>query len=278
MPNPICQTCGTQYPEMPHPPDLCPICLDERQWVRWEGQAWTTREELGQAHWTRIKKEGDGVYGIGTEPGFAIGQRPLLIQRGEGNILWDCMSFFDEAALEAIGRLGGLKAIAISHPHFFSSMVDWSEAFGGIPIYLHEAHRRHVVRPSSRIRYWSGDRFSLGEDLTLLRVGGHYRGSTVLHWAKACGGKGALFPGDSIRVANDRDWLCFMYSYVNFIPLSPARVQAIGEILEPYPFERLYGYWFDHNVMSGAKEKLRQSIDRYCRFIFENPPETDVLP
>ena len=278
MPSFICQTCGTQYPESPHPPESCPICLDERQWVRWEGQAWTTRDELALTHTIRIQQEDQTVYGIGTEPGFAIAQRPLLLQRKEGNLLWDCMSFLDEGALERIRDLGGLTAIAISHPHFFSSMVDWSEAFGGIPIYLHEAHRKHVVRPSSRIRYWSGDRYSLADDLTLLRVGGHFTGSTVLHWSKAAEGKGGLFPGDSIRVANDRNWLCFMYSYVNFIPLSPSRVEAIGDILEPYPFDRLYGYWFDHNVMSGAKEKLRKSVKRYCRHIYTETPEADALP
>jgi len=222
---------------------------------------------MSQTHHTKIKKEDENVYGIGTEPGFAIAQRPLLIVREEGNILWDCMSFIDDDAIDAIQQLGGVQAIAISHPHFFSSMVDWSDAFGGIPIHLHEAHRKHVVQPASQIQYWSGDQHALAPDLTLIRVGGHYTGSSVLHWSHAADGKGALFPGDSIRVANDRDWLCFMYSYVNFIPLSEKRVRAIGQAVEPYAFERLYGYWFDHNVMAGAKKKLQKSIERYCAYL-----------
>lgn len=270
MPKFICTTCGTQYPESQIPPQDCSICLDERQWVRWEGQDWTTREEMARTHRTRVVREDANVYGIGTDPGFAIAQRPLLLQRAGGNILWDCMSYFDKAAVEAIRELGGLTAIAISHPHFFSSMADWSEAFGNIPIYLHEAHRKHVVQPVPQIRYWSGNWHQLAEDLTLVRVGGHYTGSTVMHWSEAADGSGALFPGDSIRVANDRDWLCFMYSYVNFIPLSANRVRAIGKAVEPYPFERIYGYWFHHNVMSGAKARLEASIDRYCRFLKED--------
>jgi len=265
----ICVTCGTQYPPSEKSPESCPICLDERQWVRWEGQAWTTREELAKNHVIRIKEEDERVYGIGAEPGFAIAQRPLLLQHPEGNILWDCMSCLDASTIEAIRYLGGLSAIAISHPHFFSSMIDWSEAFGGIPIHLHAAHEKHVVRPSSLIRYWEGDTYQLTHDITLIRVGGHYTGSTVLHWSEAAGGKGALCPGDSIRVANDRDWLCFMYSYVNFIPLSESRVRAIAAAVEPYPFERIYGYWFDHNVMTHAKEKLHQSVERYAAFLKE---------
>lgn len=270
MPKYICVTCGTQYPESENPPPECPICLDDRQWVRWEGQAWTTREQMAATHRTKVIQEDEHVYGIGTEPGFAIAQRPLLIQRPEGNILWDCMSYFDDAAVQAIHELGGLTAIAISHPHFFSSMIDWSAAFDGIPIYLHEAHRRHVVRPATQIRFWGGNWHQLAEDLTLVRVGGHYTGSTVLHWSEAAGGKGALFPGDSIRVANDRDWLCFMYSYVNFIPLSAGKVRAIGKAVDPFAFDRIYGYWFHHNVMAGAKGKLHTSIDRYCRFLEED--------
>jgi hypothetical protein len=231
---------------------------------------------MATEHTIRVKKEDEHVYGIGTEPGFAIAQRPLLILRESGNVLWDCMSYLDEAGIEAINELGGISMIAISHPHFFSSMIDWSEAFGNIPIFLHEAHRKHVVRPSPTIHYWTGDSFEWAEDLTLIRVGGHYTGSTALHWKGAAAGKGALFPGDSIRVANDREWLCFMYSYVNFIPLSAARVRAIGDAVAPYPFERLYGYWFDHNVMSSAKEKLEKSVARYCAFL-EDPQPNETL-
>ncbi len=36
---PICRTCGVQYAA---PRADCPICLDERQYVGWEGQRWTT--------------------------------------------------------------------------------------------------------------------------------------------------------------------------------------------------------------------------------------------
>lgn len=264
-----CTTCGTQYPESPEPPADCAICLDERQWVRWQGQEWTTPEKLAETRHIRFRREDDGIWGIGTEPMFAIGQRPLLIQRPEGNILWDCMSFIDDEAVALINELGGVSAIAISHPHFFSAMADWSRAFGDVPIHLHADHEKYVVQGCPAIEYWEGDTKTLADDLTLIRVGGHYTGSTVLHAAHVAGGRGGLFPGDSIRVANDRDWLCFMYSYVNFIPLSAGKVEAIWNAVEPFAFDRLYGYWFEHNVMSGAKEKLRKSVDRYIAFLQE---------
>ena len=42
----ICRTCGTQFPPAEHPPRNCPICEDERQYVGWQGQQWTTLQAL----------------------------------------------------------------------------------------------------------------------------------------------------------------------------------------------------------------------------------------
>ena len=42
MENFICVQCGTQFDETAEPPPSCPICEDERQFVRHAGQEWTT--------------------------------------------------------------------------------------------------------------------------------------------------------------------------------------------------------------------------------------------
>jgi hypothetical protein len=131
---PICLQCGVQYDQ---PRDHCPICEDERQYVRWRGQAWTTLEELRGGYRNRIEQEGPGLWGIGTEPSFAIGQRALLVQASGRNVLWDCITLLDDETAAAVERLGGLAAIAISHPHFYGTMVEWSRAFGDAPIFVH---------------------------------------------------------------------------------------------------------------------------------------------
>jgi hypothetical protein len=60
---PICVTCRVQYPA---PREDCPICLDERQYVGWDGQRWTGLGELAAAgHRGWIKEEGPGVLGVG---------------------------------------------------------------------------------------------------------------------------------------------------------------------------------------------------------------------
>ena len=55
----------------------------------------------------------------------------MLIQSPGGNVLWDCISLIDDATIEAVRSLGGLATIAISHPHCYSGMVEWSRAFAG---------------------------------------------------------------------------------------------------------------------------------------------------
>src|SRR3972149_3352879 len=107
MPNFFCVPCGAQFAEPPAPPDRCPICDDERQYVGWKGQQWITPEELKAAHHNIVREEEPGLTGIGAEPDFAISQRALLVQAPTGNVLWDCTSLIDEAAVQAVRERGG---------------------------------------------------------------------------------------------------------------------------------------------------------------------------
>ena len=183
MPNYSCITCGIQFAATNEPPDHCPICEDERQYVNPNGQQWTTSEELRRDHHNEFKPKEPGLIGIGTRPHFAIGQRALLVQTPEGNVLWDAPHMIDEASIEEMQKMGGHSAIAISHPHFYRAMVDWSQAFGNVPIYIHAADREWVMRPDPAIVFWESETYSLGEGLTLVNCGGHFEGSSVLHWA-----------------------------------------------------------------------------------------------
>ena len=264
MKNWICETCGTQFDAAAAPPAHCPICEDERQYVGWNGQRWTTLEDLRRDHSNRIEDDA-GVIGIGTVPGFAISQRALLLQTAAGNVLWDCITLLDDATRAEVARLGGIDAIAISHPHFYSGMVEWSHAFGGVPIYLHEADREWVMRRDESIVHWSGESREILPGVTLLRLGGHFPGGTVLHWADGADGAGALFVGDIIAVVQDRRSVSFMYSFPNLIPLPAAEVQRIAAAVEPYAFERVYGGWWGLNVLQDAKAAVRRSADRYQR-------------
>ena len=268
----ICMTCGTQYPTSSEPPRNCPICQDERQYVGPQGQKWSLLDELQKTHRNVLFKEGEGLWGIHTEPNFAIGQRALLLQRLDGGVLWDCLSLIDANTVELVKALGGLSAIAIFHPQYYTSMVEWSRAFGGIPIYLHETDREWVQHQDSSIVFWKGETHRLNDDLTLIRVGGHFRGFQVLHWTSGEGGSGALMTGDMPQVCPDRRYVSFMYSYPNFIPVDGATVREIVRKLEPYRFAKLYGAWPKFVVEGDPKVALRRSAERYLRAIGDLRP------
>jgi glyoxylase-like metal-dependent hydrolase (beta-lactamase superfamily II) len=266
MPHFICLTCGTQYPESENPPEHCPICEDERQYIGHNGQEWTSLEALQQTHKNVFKEEEAGLMGIGTEPRFAIGQRGLLVQAPEGNILWDCITLIDDETIDRVKELGGISKIAISHPHYYSSMIEWSKAFDA-PIYLHEAERQWIMRPDSAVQFWQGETLELGAGLTLIRCGGHYEGAQVLHWEQGAGGKGVLLTGDIVNVVSDRRYVSFMYSFPNLIPLSANAIRRIQAALEPFAYDRIYSAWFGTVLKENAKDGVNYSAERYIKAI-----------
>jgi len=254
----VCATCGTQFPESDRPPAECPICLDPRQYVGHGGQRWTTMEELGREHRNRVEEAEPGLTGIGTEPTFAIGQRALLVD----GLLWDCITLLDEPTAAAVDRAGGIETIAISHPHYYSAMVEWAERFDA-RILLHEADRAHVMRPSARIELWSGERLPVSDRLELVRLGGHFAGGAVCLWRDGAGGRGAMLSGDIVQVVADRSWVSFMYSYPNLIPLPAGEIRRIRGLVERLAFDRLYGAWWPAIVDGDARAKVLRSADRY---------------
>lgn len=262
----ICSTCGTQYLESAQPPADCLICEDERQYVGLRGQQWTTLAALQEDHHNVIRTVEPGLIGIGTSPSFAIGQRALLVQTPGGNVLWDCITLLDEMTITTVMALGGISAIAISHPHYYSSMVEWSRAFDA-PIYLHAADRKWVMRPDPAVIFWEGETQSLAGNLTLIRCGGHFPGGTVLHWPKGAEGRGALLSGDIINVVQDRRYVSFMYSFPNLIPLSPAAVRRVVVAVEPFAYDRIYSAWWEKVTFSDAKNAVHRSADRYISAI-----------
>jgi hypothetical protein len=261
----MCRQCGAQYAASDVPPKSCPICEDERQYVRWAGQAWTTLEELGRDHKVIIKDE-DGVVSIGIEPHFGIGQRALLGETPDGNLLWDCVSLVNDETVAALEARGGLKAIALSHPHYYSVIVEWSRAFGGIPIHIHADDRKWVTRPDPAIVFWDGETNSILPDLTLIRCGGHFEGGTVCHW-KRRGKPNVLLAGDILQVVMDRKHVSFMYSYPNTWPLNARAIKRIAKALEPYDYGQVYSAFWNMRILEDGKGAVARSVERYLKAI-----------
>jgi hypothetical protein len=262
----ICTACGTQYAPTDAPPPQCIICEEERQYVPPSGQSWITRERLAARSANSFRQHEEGLIGIGTLPTFAIGQRAILVITPAGNVLWDCISLLDDATIALITGLGGLKAMAISHPHFYTTMVDWARAFD-CPVHLHALDGNWVMRPDPALSFWEGDTLTLLPGVTLIRGGGHFPGGTMLHWADGAEGRGALLSADIATVTTDLKFLSFMRSYPNLIPLSAHEIEGIAASVAPFPFDRVYGHFFDRVIATGAKDVMARSVKRYLAAI-----------
>jgi hypothetical protein len=266
----ICATCGNQHSDTASPPSECAICLDERQWVNYAGQLWTTMPELAADHRNELREEEPNLLGIASVPRFGIGQRALLVQTRHGNVLWDCISLLDARTVNAVRFLGGIDAICMSHPHFYGSCIDWADEFGA-RVLIPAADREWLMRPSPRVEFWDGDEIEPVPGLTLIRVGGHFDGSAILHWPEGADGRGAIFVGDSLTVVPDRRWVSFMRSYPNLMPLDPGTIRDIVARVHRYRFDRVYGGWWERVIFSDASAAVQRSADRYIKWLEGDP-------
>ena len=263
----ICQACGTQYPDLAAPPQTCAICQDERQYIPAEGQRWTLMAELRKTFRNRITELEPGLFEIVTEPSFAIGQRALLVTTEDGNLLWDCLTLIDEETVAALRRLGGVQCMAISHPHFYGSFGAWLDALDVPALLLPSADARHVVNQHPRIDYFADDQVVALGDLAVLRLGGHFDGSTVLHWPGGDRGGGVLLTGDTMAVVADHRHVTFLYSYPNRIPLPAGDVQRIAARCQGLKFDRLYGGFPNDVIDHDAREAVLRSAERYVAML-----------
>lgn len=258
----ICETCGTQFAPSDAPPAACPICEDDRQYVGWNGQRWTTPEALASQYTLRTGAD-EGLFAISMAGSFGIPQRMLLLPTPAGNILWECVSHVTTEAVVKLRERGGVDRIVISHPHFYSSMARWSEALGNVPIMLNAADKDWVQYRSRNIELWRGDVLALGPGVTLVRTGGHFPGSTALHWAAGARGRGSLLVGDSPQVATNRRGVSFMYSYPNYIPMRTSDVREMQARLAPFEYEDVYGYSWGRNIIGDGKAAVNASFERF---------------
>lgn len=255
----ICTACGTSYQQQQPALTQCRICQDERQFVPPGGQQWIDQSALRASHQNQWQQLAPGLLSLQTVPDFAINQRAFVLQTPHGNILWDCIAHLDDATVTLLRALGGLHAIAISHPHYYSTMQDWADAFDA-PVYLHASDSEWIMRASTRLLPWHGDSCDLLPGVRLLRLGGHFAGGTVLHWAHD---DGVLLSGDILQVTPGASAVSFMWSYPNMLPLAGTTVTAMLQRLQGVKFTRLYGAFAGREILARADEAVQQSGRRY---------------
>ena len=267
----ICRLCGVEAGPSEAPPPACPICLDLRVNAPVSKMGWRRGSKLSQSRTIEIVELEPDLWSLTAHPQISFGHQALLVRSNDGNLLWDALSVITPAAVGAVRDLGGLDAIAISHPHFQAAMVSWSVEFGGVPVYVHDDDRQWVVRADELVHTWTGETLELFGGLTAVRCGGHFDGSAVLHWPDGASGQGVLLTSDTISVVPGNDAVSFMYSYPGLVPLDARSVEQIGRRLEPLAYDRLYGCWRDDVIRTNASAVVAQSIARYTSALHSRP-------
>jgi len=259
----MCATCGVEHVE---PVGTCAICADERQWVPAAGQAWTSLRELrGAGHRVQIEELEPDLHGLRVEPGVGIGQQAHLVVTPHGSVLWDVPPFIDRPAVDQVRAHGPVLAITASHPHMFGVQSAWSHALEQAPILVCEPLLDWVQRPDAAITSWRG-RHELAPGLLLHELGGHFIGSSVLHWGAGADGHGVLLSSDTIHGNPDGHTVTFMRSYPNRVPLSAAVVARIAQGVADLQFERIYDN-FGRGPKSDAAAAVQRSAERYAGWV-----------
>jgi glyoxylase-like metal-dependent hydrolase (beta-lactamase superfamily II) len=108
-----------------------------------------------------------------------------LIQTPRGNVLWDLVAFIDTDTVSFINKLGGLDAIVISHPHFYTTHLEWARIFQ-CPVYVASDDAEWLNRADDAgVRKWVRgvqDIDEVGGEVRAIQCGGHFDGSLVLWW------------------------------------------------------------------------------------------------
>ncbi|KAH8813192.1 beta-lactamase-like protein [Xylogone sp. PMI_703] len=285
----ICTACGTQFDtEDVALLTRCRICDDPRQFVPPTGQKFTTlgamkKSSEGYKNQRRQFEDDPRFWSIWTEPKVAIGQRAVLIRTPVGNVLWDCITFLDRETVEWINSLGGLAAIVISHPHYYTTHLDWAETFD-CPVYMSWEDKEWLNRLD---RLGKARTFiqSLEEEIEVhgektgvkaIKLGGHFPGSLVclayerlliadtLVTTPSALGDWSI---DALSKENERppgmNSFVFMWSIPNMIPLPPEEVQRMWEILKHYEFRSTHGAFVGTDVSDktkGSQSTVKQRV------------------
>lgn len=321
----ICTACGTQHPHTSRSfLKTCFICDDPRQFVPPSGQSFTTLSDLRSSTSPKYKNEfhpykysnpkekfkaarsdqkDEGevlsiddlqkaeLIFIVTAPKFGIGQRAILVRLPSGkNVLWDCVAYLDDDTVNKIKQLGGIDAMVISHPHFYTTHLEWARAFGDCPVYLaaddkkwrvrlDESVQREITEEETRIR----DREGKDLGVVAVKLGGHFPGSLVLHIHHS----GRLLTADTIFTTpsglsnwevnalgetrsrpKDTNSYSFMWSIPNMIPLSVDEIARMWMILKTYDFKSTHGLILGQDIEDiNVKKRVLESVQIQLRMM-----------
>ncbi|KAF7591357.1 hypothetical protein BBP40_001635 [Aspergillus hancockii] len=209
-------------------------------------------------------------------PKLGIGQRAFLCRSDSGNILWDCITYLDDETIRQVNALGGINAIVISHPHYFSTIIQWAEAFNA-DLYISAEDEEWLGNRGDgrRLKLWKEKRLYLPghpaekghetSDFVAIKTGGHFPGSSVLWWKSTkkllIADTILIVPSGLYRINRPPGTVSytFMWSYPNMIPLPPDDVHGIWKAIKDIDFDDTHGAFTGQEIKGNSKARVLES-------------------
>ncbi|KAI1120616.1 beta-lactamase-like protein [Nemania abortiva] len=273
----VCKTCGTQFPtDDKHRVTTCLICDDPRQYVPPSGQSFVSLHALRSGGhknvFTPMPVDPERLIAINSQPKVAIGQRAILVRTSQGNVLWDCVTLLDRETIAKINDLGGLKAIVISHPHYYSTHLEWARAFD-CPVYLAAEDREWLTQQDVGHQVFITETETDVLATKVLKLGGHFPGSLVMLFEDRLLIADTFFATPSGLGNWDKDSLgtvrgrprgvssfSFMWSYPNMIPLAPNALQQMWAVLKKHEFSSTHGAFPGLDIVVKTPAEMKQRV------------------
>lgn len=264
---------------------------DDRQYPCPTGQAYTSPRELaGKTSFELVPEpEDERIIRVKLEPPVAIGQTPFILLTAQGVVVWDCCGFVSVDLMRRIQQqspTGKVLAIFISHPHFFGTSLTWAKLLD-CKVFISKPDRLWYQRglesapPHPDIAARKNfvvevdqDTFTLPHlpSITLVRCGGHFPGSNVLHWdrdadapEKQAQRGAAVLCADTFMVMPDRKRFTFAYSFPNNIPLPPHHVERIWTQMRSFNWSATYGGWPGRHILTDSRATLLRCARYYVQ-------------
>lgn len=266
----VCTNCGfwQKFFEMP---SYCPVCVDYRHVLPANGWSFSGLEEargLGRSLFEEIEA---GIFRYGTETPLGISPLGYVVVRPDGNVGFEGTGWYDDAALEHIESIGGISYLSASHPHSYGALWQLRERFE--PEVILQAD--DLVWATAFPPTWTfDDRLRIGDDVELIRTGGHFAGHTILNLSE----RGIVFAGDALKFEIDPDdarlaiGLSTHKAFVRRIPLTPLEVQRYRDIFVTLDFDQAW------TPFDQCRNVTRQQVLDFLDSQLASRPFVDAVP
>ena len=273
MPPYCCANCGFWQRYFEVPPS-CPVCLDYRHPLPPDGWRFLTSEEVDGRVETTWEEVRPGLVQFANRPAIGIGPCGYLVVREGGNVAFEGATWYSEAALAEIERLGGVRYLSASHPHVYGGLWRLVERFDP-EVVIHQDDLPFAQ--AFKVSWPFAGEAELAPDVRLLHTGGHTPGHTVLYLP----GRRTLFCGDALKFklatypVGQATHVSTHKAYDAHIPLSHADVRAYRAVMAPLDFEATVTPW--EVVPEGGKAAALRPLRSPARRTSVSPTGTRSL-